>query len=377
VPRIAPEHGHPGRNEIVLDVMTSADSSPRPATLRGPDNADRLTWAEPGVYEVAPDVFRVPLPLPNDGLRAVNVYVIRTDNGVALVDAGWAIEPGRDALAAGLAALDLGFADITRFLVTHVHRDHYSQAVVLRDEFGGRVSLGSGDRASLDVMMTRTGHPLEDKIDVIRSYGAAAFAEELSNHFSSRAHPPLPGTEYPDEWLSGGEQIPVGRYDLAVVATPGHTQGHMVFHALEHQLLFAGDHVLPTITPSIGFEPAWPVNPLGAFLGSLATVRARPDSRLLPAHGPVTESAHARIDELVEHHGRRLDQVEAAVGAGSDTCAEVAAQLRWTRREHRLDDLDLFNRLLALCETGAHLELLVAQGRVTRTDIDGVAHFSL
>jgi glyoxylase-like metal-dependent hydrolase (beta-lactamase superfamily II) len=355
---------------MVLDVMTAARSPE-------PDTADRQTWSEPGVFEVAPDIFRIPLPLPNDGLRAVNVYVIRTETGAVLVDAGWAIEPGREALAAGMAALDLSFTDIRRFLVTHVHRDHYSQAIVLRDEFGGRVSLGAGDRASLEVMMRRTGHPLEEKIDLIRRYGGAAFADELAAHYGSRPISPPPGTEFPDEWLSGGEQVTAGRLDLAVVATPGHTQGHVVFHDVAQALLFAGDHVLPTITPSIGFEPAQPVNPLGAFLGSLAAVRARPDSRLLPAHGPVTDSAHARIDELVEHHGQRLELIEAAVGAGSDTCVEVATQLRWTRRERKLDELDLFNRLLAVCETAAHLELLVAQGRVTTIEVDGVLRFSL
>lgn len=32
----------------------------------------RMTdWTTPGVYPVAPGVHRIPLPLPNDGLRAV------------------------------------------------------------------------------------------------------------------------------------------------------------------------------------------------------------------------------------------------------------------------------------------------------------------
>jgi hypothetical protein len=31
-------------------------------------------WTEPGLFTVAPGVHRIPLPLPNDGLRAVNVY---------------------------------------------------------------------------------------------------------------------------------------------------------------------------------------------------------------------------------------------------------------------------------------------------------------
>ena len=52
-------------------------------------------------------------------------------------------------------------------------------------------------------------------------------------------------------------------------------------------LLFAGDHVLPRITPSIGFEPAPPTSPLADFLTSLELIRSRPDAALLPAHGPV------------------------------------------------------------------------------------------
>jgi len=36
------------------------------------------------VYEVAAGVYRMPLPLPNDGLRAVNVYVLVEPDGLVL-----------------------------------------------------------------------------------------------------------------------------------------------------------------------------------------------------------------------------------------------------------------------------------------------------
>ena len=45
-------------------------------------------WTAPGVYEVAADVFRVPLPLPTDGLRAVNIYVIVDASRLACIDSG-------------------------------------------------------------------------------------------------------------------------------------------------------------------------------------------------------------------------------------------------------------------------------------------------
>jgi glyoxylase-like metal-dependent hydrolase (beta-lactamase superfamily II) len=175
----------------------------------------------------------------------------------------------------------------------------------------------------------------------------------------------------PDEWLTE-TTVPVGTRQLDVVETPGHTRGHVVFHDVDARLLFAGDHVLPTITPSIGFEPVLSPDPLGNFLGSLATVRARPDAVLLPAHGSVTPSAHARIDELIAHHDQRLDETFAAVAAGAVSAWEVAGRLRWTRRGRSIDELDPFNQMLAVAETAAHLELLSSQGRLLDKDVDGV-----
>ena len=48
-------------------------------------------WTEPGVFPVAPGVHRVPLPLPTDRLRAVNVYVLEAGDGLVLIDSGWAL----------------------------------------------------------------------------------------------------------------------------------------------------------------------------------------------------------------------------------------------------------------------------------------------
>jgi len=69
-------------------------------------------WAEPGAYPVAPGVHRVPLPLPTDGLRAVNVYVIEAGDGLVLIDSGWALDAAREALTSALASLGAGLGDI-------------------------------------------------------------------------------------------------------------------------------------------------------------------------------------------------------------------------------------------------------------------------
>jgi hypothetical protein len=99
--------------------------------------------------------------------------------------------------------------------------------------------------------------------------------------------------------------------------------------------------------------------------------------RLLPAHGPVAPSAHARIDELFAHHDERLGHCLAAVQAGAATAFEAARSLRWTRRQRQLDEMDPFNQMLAVIETRAHLELLAAQARLTTTLRDGVVYYEV
>lgn len=314
--------------------------------------------------QVLPGVHRIPLPLPNDGLRAVNVYAVEDGTGVVLVDAGWDIPEARARLDEGLSAVGASVGDVRQFLVTHVHRDHYSQAVAIRRELGTPVRLGHGEEPTLSVLASPEWAPLEPQLALLRACGAGRVADELQAALPRHPPPPSISWDLPDHWLTEGPlELASGR-QLQVVETPGHTRGHVVFEDRAAGLLFAGDHVLPTITPSIGFEPALSPDPLGAFLGSLARVRQLPDATLLPAHGPVAPSVHARIDELVDHHGRRLDEVERVVAAGADTPYAVADRLRWTRRERALEELDPFNKMLAVAETWAHLVLLAAQGRL-------------
>ena len=330
-------------------------------------------WQEPGAHEVAPGIHRIPLPLPQDGLRAVNVYAVTAGSSVTMIDAGWALEESRAQLERSLKQIDAGLGDIDRFLVTHVHRDHYTQAVAVRREFGTRVSLGIGERPSLEELNGTWNGDRAQGIQ-LRRYGATAVLDELVGRGWGGPVDPR-DWELPTDWLTDGQTLAVGERKLRAVHTPGHTRGHLVFADLAGGLLFAGDHVLPHITPSIGFEASVTESPLADYLGSLAAVRAMPDLRLLPAHGPVAASVHARVDELVAHHEDRLAACDATVRAGAVTPYEVAQALGWTRRNRAFADLDPWNRMLAVCETAAHLLVLAAQGRLRHTTVDGVDHF--
>jgi glyoxylase-like metal-dependent hydrolase (beta-lactamase superfamily II) len=344
-------------------------SSTPTAHAVSPDSGEH--WSKEGAWQVAEGIHRIPLPLPMDGLRAVNVYVIETDDGLTMVDGGWAIEVARDLLDKCLRDIGYGFADIRRFLVTHVHRDHYTLATVLGHEYGAEVSLGLGDKPALD-LLNDTGLDRNPFVDVLRTAGAPELAELWAAGGPDRV-PDLSMWTFPDTWLDGDHEIEVGTRTLDAVHTPGHTPGHYVFAEKAAGLLFAGDHVLPTITPSIGFTVPPVADPLGDFMASLTKVRALPDLRILPAHGPVSPSSHARVDELLTFHEKRLALSLAALAAGPATAFTVAHELGWTRHEKAYDELDVFSQGMAAMETKAHLELLVARGAVTREETpDGV-----
>ncbi|MQW74405.1 MBL fold metallo-hydrolase [Nocardioides sp. dk4132] len=346
--------------------MTS--SSTPTARAISPDSGTH--WSAEGAWRVADGIHRIPLPLPMDGLKAVNVYVVETGDGLTLIDGGWAIPVARELLERCLREVGYGFGDITRFLVTHVHRDHYTMASVLGAETGAQVSLGSGEKPALDLL----NNPDLDEnpfLAVLRTAGAQDIAEQWGSGDGEGPDPSL--WRYPDIWLDGDHDIDLGTRTVRAVHTPGHTPGHFVFADTAAGMLFAGDHVLPTITPSIGFTVPPADQPLGDFMASLAKVRALPDLQLLPAHGPVAPSAHARVEELLVHHEGRLAESLAALSSGPRTSRQVAAELPWTRHDHHFDTLDAFSRGMAAMETKAHLELLVARGQATATDApDGI-----
>ncbi len=349
-------------------------SQPPASTSRAVSEDSGLHWTEPGAWPVGDGVHRIPLPLPQDGLRAVNVYVLETEQGLTLVDGGWSITEARELLERSLASIGFGFADIRRFLVTHVHRDHYTLASVIAREVGAEVCLGLGDKATLDLI-----HARPDRSGTVRLLHAAGAGDLAERWASLTGSPTLDPTHwaYPDTWLEHDHDIAVGSRTLAAVHTPGHTQGHFVFADHAAGLLFAGDHVLPTITPSIGFEPVPVEQPLRDFMGSLSKVRALPDLRLLPAHGPLAPSSHDRIDALLAHHEERLRQCAEALGGGALTPWAVAGLLPWTRHAYALTDLDVFNAALATMETKAHLELLVARGQADREETPEGVVFAL
>jgi glyoxylase-like metal-dependent hydrolase (beta-lactamase superfamily II) len=354
-----------------VDHATSRVPVP-PDQPRADPHTDRHAWANSGPEDLGSGLYRIPLPLPGDALTAVNVYAMTGDHGVDLIDSGMALAQAREQLVTALGQLGYGLPDIRNFFITHIHQDHYTLAVELRNAQYGQITLGEAERDNLaQIQAVSAGQAQIGFIEMLPALGAADLAVTVGKMFGAeRTMPAMPGYGDPDRWLADGAQLDLPGRTLRAIHTPGHTSGHVVFHDAAADLLFAGDHVLPHITPSIGFQPVITRQALSQYLGSLQLMLTLPDSRLLPAHGPVGPSTHARVRELLDHHETRLALTLRAATPGPVSAFTVACELPWTRRQRKLADLDPMNQLLATGETAAHLEVLVRRGQLARDRVD-------
>ena len=320
---------------------------------------------------MAPTVFRIPLELPDEGLHSVNAYALTGPDGVTLIDPGQTMPDTNARLGEALSLIGSCLSQVSHILVTHLHRDHYTNAVMLRRAHGTPIMLGEQEAVSVSAVSKAGRHDFADQLALLHQCGSGQLVRRLAA-LTDGIDPEV--WEPPDVWLRDGT-ISLTDRSLDVISTPGHTRGHVVFSDRSRHIMFTGDHVLPHITPSIGFEAVVVPLPLRDYLDSLRLMLSHPDSVMLPAHGAVGSSVHRRVEELLEHHAVRLEDTWLPL-VNACTASEVASRLRWTRRGRRLEEMSPMNQMLAILETKAHLDVLVSTGRATAAeDVSGVVRY--
>lgn len=302
---------------------------------------------------IADGIYRIPLPLPLDDLKSINAYALESAAGLVLVDPGWATHDTEQALHAAIADIGYRMSDVTAIIATHGHWDHYTQALAIRRDHGSLLYLGALEKRSIDAFSTLSGaYPRQ--AELLRAAGAPDLATVIES-LPLQPHETGMTVDYPDIWMNDGDVVELGDRTLSIHATPGHTRGHMVVVDAAAGVMFTGDHVLPRITPSTGFERDPDSGALGSFLSSLRVTLALPDMNMLPAHGPVAPSVHDRAFELLAHHAERLETIHE-LGANGRSPYEIAKSMPWTRHHLRLDQLTPVHQMVAVLEVAAHLE---------------------
>lgn len=329
--------------------------------------AQRAAWDTPGevppVEEVRPGLWSLPVRIPNNPLRYTLAYAFVEKEGVTLVDPGWDAQESWESLLAGLDVAGTSVDAVRSVVVTHIHPDHLGLGAKVTNRSGGQIIMHSADAAALPAGRGADRNAVGAEMIAVMGMAGAPHDEIAGMQLEGAALDSWVDMPPPDRTLEDAELLPTDNWPIRAIWTPGHSPGHICLFDERNHLLLSGDHVLPRITPNVGLHLEAIVNPLADYEHSLSAVRDLDVEEVLPAHEWRFAPLATRIDELLSHHTRRLEEVRSKLAASPDTTAwELATALTWSRP---FEGLGAFMRRAAVGETLAHLAYLRIAQEVT------------
>jgi len=315
-------------------------------------------------FKVADGVYCARFSMPMS-LDHINLWLLEDGAGWTVVDTCLNMSSAR----ATWEKLFDGFMagkPITRVICTHLHPDHVGLAGWLTERFDCRLWMSREEFLMCRAMTADTGREAPDV--ALRFYRAAGYTEEQLESYRrkfgnfGRAIAPLPDSF---RRLVDGETITIGDRYWQIIGGSGHSPEHAALYCPALKLMISGDQVLPRITPNVSVFPTEPEgNPLEEFLRSSARIRELlPDDLLvLPAHEAPFKGLHLRMSQLIESHEEDLNSLFRFLDEPKRAVDCFPALFR---REIKGDSMGL-----ATGETLAHLNCLLSQRRITRTDDD-------
>lgn len=317
-----------------------------------------------GIQRINDHVYRIPIPVPFP-MKYVYCYLIQGKDGWDLVDTGLNYAAAREVWQDAFAQLQLEPQHIRAIYLTHFHPDHFGLAGWMQQWTGAPVYLSTEDLQ----MVNRVWGAESMQAKRIRElYLQNGVPEELAQqimehmeHLNKQVHP-LPEIKPFEQ-----QEVVLGDETWQVIHTPGHSDGHLCFYHAGDRLLIAADHILAKITPNISLWPGCRSNPLQDYLLSLQKMMGLDVERVLPGHGDIVTNLPQRIQEIVAHHGERLENMYELAKDG-----RTAYQIADATFSHK--ELTPHQWRFAMAETLAHLEYLVAAGRLSKTDDEGIVY---
>jgi glyoxylase-like metal-dependent hydrolase (beta-lactamase superfamily II) len=313
------------------------------------------------VEKILPGLYRIVLPLSGNPLREINSFVFTSADRNLIVDTGMNRDECREAIESGLDSIGVDL-ERTDIIATHYHADHQGLVATLLRK-GSRAFMGEFDAAAIsgdNDYWTESG-PM-GRLAIRAGFPSDVLRASLENHPGFKDGPKV-SVDYVG--LKDGDTIAIGDFNLTVITTPGHTDGHICLYEPAAKFLISGDHILGDITPNL---QAWGYDedPLADFLASLERTRQLDIDLCLPGHRSLIENCEERIDELIEHHRVRADEVLSILRDNSLDAYDIAGRMSWDIRARSWNDFPIMQRWFATGEAIAHIRYLENKGLIER-----------
>lgn len=303
--------------------------------------------------KLAIDMRVIPLPFR---LNHVNCFIAEGERGKLIIDTGL-----HDKAAISVWDDVLQEHDISDIILTHIHPDHSGYAGVLQKRTNATISMTETDANVYDHIWTEAALP-----QLMADYQKSDVPIEITNGIMKLTKQFIPYVSPKPEvqhYLQEGTFIQIGKEQYEVIATPGHSEGLVVFFNHDHRVLLSTDHILPKITPNISYWFYGEANPLQSYEQSLRKISELDADFVIPSHGKPFHGANQRIKEIWDHHLERFDTTLNAIKGGAsvfDVCRSLFPY-----------ELHTYDYQFAIGETIAHLEYLRAKGECMREIYQG------
>jgi glyoxylase-like metal-dependent hydrolase (beta-lactamase superfamily II) len=169
----------------------------------------------------------------------VNLYLVIDPDGLTLIDTGLA-KSGPKLVLKAIAELGRQPSDLKRILITHADPDHTGGLAELQAKTGAKAYASAIEAKAIEAGTTSR----EIQGNAITKMLFGVMGKVMMKLSPARV----------DEIIMHGQVLPV-LGGLQVIATPGHTPGHLSFYAPAHHILVAGDS-LNASSGTLKFTPA-------------------------------------------------------------------------------------------------------------------------
>lgn len=324
--------------------------------------------------EVFPGIFQFKVPIPGNPLGFLNSYLIKTDEGCMLVDTGWNTDEAFRSLTQQLENAAVRWSDLRYIVITHAHPDHFGLVGRLKKLTKAILVLHKMELAIVRPRYVDFDELVENMGKWLSINGVPDSSTPLLQK-ASLSKLGYVSLAQPDLIVKGGEHLRIGDYDLEVFWTPGHALGHICLFERKRKILFAGDHILPKITPNVSMHVQTLGNPLADYLNSLKNTAALPVEIVLPAHGEVFNNLDQRVAEIEKHHDHRNQEIMEVLKGKKMTAYQVSSMLTWSEGKVSWSELSDFSKRAAVTETISHLEFLFAKGKLRKINDGGIIYY--